>query len=205
MPKGREGQKFEREEWNRLKGANGELSRVAYDKCVAVVREIPFEVDASGPIVVFTPRMESINLAIDDADGVLRTADGLLRNTAGPSYVGFAKGLKADLHVVYGDGEPEVDAEKVKGASVVVFVTRNAERGGWQLAWLAEVVRLRREVDGELARVVVVMSCGPYDFLGEESALGCVACFEYTQPALARAGRVVLGLGEGVGRVPVQI
>ncbi|EIM80079.1 glycoside hydrolase [Stereum hirsutum FP-91666 SS1] len=202
---GWEGEKFEREEWKRLKAANGELSRDAYDKCVAVVREIPFAVDASGPIVVFTPRMESINLAIDDADGVLRTADGLLRNTAGPSYVGFAKGLNADLHVVYGDGEPEVDAEKVKGASLVVFVTRNAERARWELGWLGEVVRLRREVDGDLARVVVVMSCGPYDFLGEDCVLGCVACFEYTAPALERAGRVVLGLGSGVGRVPVEI
>lgn len=55
-------------------------------------------------ILVLTPAMERINPAVDEPEdtttvtaggeeGILKTADGKLRNTAGPSYVSFARAL----------------------------------------------------------------------------------------------------------------
>ncbi|KAF7795194.1 hypothetical protein EIP86_006343 [Pleurotus ostreatoroseus] len=124
---------FDVERWEAHREAHGRLRRRAYVAGVAVVSDVrgvlPLKrAGEKGPVVVFTPRMESVNLAVDDAEGVLRDvgavagehedagedagegegvrrdAHGRVRNTAGPSYYAFAAAIAARApaqHVVY--------------------------------------------------------------------------------------------------------
>ena len=208
---------FKKSEWDRLKAANLSLSREAYARSVALVRNprsvVPLP--KRGKVVVLTPVMESLNQAVDDAEGVLRTGDGKLRNTAGPSYLAFTESVK-DLvqgdvvHIVYAGGEPlsAAQADDVREADAVVFVTRNADRSVWQRKHLTDVLIIRRK-QSKPERVVVLASCAPYDLMdmrdedGLLSGLGYVASFEFTVNALSAAAGVIFGEDQAKGRVPV--
>ncbi|KAI0299016.1 glycoside hydrolase [Multifurca ochricompacta] len=165
------GTNFDEMKWDRLKTENLTLSRQTYASSIALIRDpdgvIPLPKSA-GVVVLLTPRMESLNLAVADADGVPRK-DGLkLRNTAGPSYLALAESISkrvkgASLHDVYTPEEPfstELE-DAINHAASVLFVTRSAERSTWQLDRLREVLRLRKVSRG----VVVLASYGPYDLL----------------------------------------
>lgn len=99
------------DKWGALKNTNAALSAQAYTASMTLLQNNPQVLPLSSsqkPIVVFTPRKESINLAVDDAEGVLRDAEGRLRNTAGPSYYAFAEAIgrrAAMQHIVYAPGE----------------------------------------------------------------------------------------------------
>ncbi|KAI0255532.1 glycoside hydrolase superfamily [Lactifluus subvellereus] len=210
------GSKFDEGEWGRLKAENIMLSRHTYASTIALVRNpndvIPLP-KSSGDVVVLTPRMESLNPAVDDADSVPRMGSREPRNTAGPSYLALAASVGervdgASLHDVYSPEEPfsaEVE-DAIDRAASVLFVTRNADqsRSAWQLDRLQEVLRLRRES----RKVVVLASCGPYDLLAAPElegldGVGYVACFEFTVNALDAAAAVIFGEKEAKGRVPV--
>ncbi|KAI0039837.1 glycoside hydrolase family 3 protein [Auriscalpium vulgare] len=204
---------FDYTSWQIAKAASRALSAKAYAMSIALLQNpnkaIPLHTD--GSVMVFTPRTESINLAIDDADGLLRTSDGKLRNTAGPSYITFAADVTArtspaTLHVVYGPGESlaPADQERLRGARSVLFVTRNADRSVWQRDYLRYVLGLRGGPSG----VVLLASCAPYDLLDVppgDALLGVayVTSFEFTVPALKAANAVVFGEVQAEGKVPV--
>ncbi|KAI0270756.1 glycoside hydrolase family 3 protein [Gloeopeniophorella convolvens] len=204
---------FDEDQWGRLKAEHKALSRDTYAASTALVQNpdgvVPLS--KSGPLVLLTPRMESLNLAVDDADGVLRTVDGKLRNTAGPSYLAFAATISArvegaSLHAVYSPGEPlSAELRDALGhADAVVFVTRNADRSTWQLDGLREVLRLRKDAK----RLVVLATCAPYDLLAASEleglrGVGYVASFEFTAKALDAAAAVIFGDETAKGTVPV--
>ncbi|KAI9454227.1 glycoside hydrolase family 3 protein [Lactarius psammicola] len=214
------GQEFDEVEWARLKAEHVALSRQTYAASIALVRNpnaiIPLP--KSGSAVVLTPRMESLNLAVDDAtDGTSRSSTGdrqrLLRNkTAGPSYMAFAESVSkrvngASVHIVYSPEEllgAELE-DAIEHATSVLFVTRNADRSTWQLDRLREVLRLRKES----RRVVVLASCAPYDLLAAPADIeglrdvGYVASFEFTVGALEAAVAVIFGEEVAKGKVPV--
>ncbi|KAH9008604.1 glycoside hydrolase [Lactarius deliciosus] len=194
---------FDEAGWARLKAAHVALSRQTYAAAIALVRNpcavVPLP--KSGATVVLTPRIESLNLAVDDDD-----ADG---HTAGLSYMALAESVSrrvggASVHVVYSPDEPLGGAELDDAASVL-FVTRNADRSTWQLDRLREVLRLRRE----LRRVVVLASYTPYDLLAAPRDIeglcdvGYVASFEFTAGALDAAVAVIFGEEVAKGKVPV--
>ncbi|KAH9177917.1 glycoside hydrolase [Lactarius sanguifluus] len=200
---------FDEAGWARLKAAHVALSRQTYATAIALVRNpgavVPFP--KSGATVVLTPRMESLNLAVDDDD-----ADRQLparNNTAGPSYIALAESVSkrvdgASVHVVYSPDEPLGGAE-LEDAASVLFVTRNADRSTWQLDRLREVLRLGRES----RRVVVLASYAPYDLLAAPRDMeglgdvGYVASFEFTAGALDAAIAVIFGEEVAKGKVPV--
>ncbi|KAI0314485.1 glycoside hydrolase superfamily [Amylostereum chailletii] len=206
---------FPKEEWDQLKEMNLSLSAAAYAASTALIQDpkyiLPFK--NGGSILILSPVPESINLAVDDADGVLRTKDGKLRNTAGPSYVALAHTLRsfaADVHhVVYAPDAPlDVEAEAwVRKADGVICATRNADRAAWQLDRLREVQRLRAEKEG-VANMVGIASCAPYDMLSLKAGdllltFPWIATFEFTAKALEAAAGVIFGAHTAVGRVPV--
>ncbi|KAF8438655.1 hypothetical protein L210DRAFT_3646904 [Boletus edulis BED1] len=161
--------------------AHAKLSKRAYGASTAIIRG-PLPEVRPGPVLVLTPEVESVNKAVDDAEE---------KNTAGPNYVAFAASVQrrreSTRHMVYSRNEEEVRAEvvdAVKEAVLVIFVTRNADRGVWQLRYL-------RQVGMHGTEVVVVASCGPYDAVDE--SYGCVCSFEYTPAALEAAAAVVFG------------
>ncbi|KAI0063301.1 glycoside hydrolase [Artomyces pyxidatus] len=198
-------------DWRALKAQNKLLSHEAYAASIAVVQDpqSTLPLPKAGPVVVFTPRMESLNLAVDDADGILRTADGQLRNTAGPSYVAFARNVRdrigtGAVHAVYVpmDGLSAEHEEQLRSASAIVFATRNADRSSWQLDYLRKVLRVRKD------NVVVLGSCAPYDLLAlgkddELRSVTYVVSFEFTATALTAAAAVIFGDAQAAGRVPV--
>lgn len=166
----------------------------------------------AGPAVLFTPRMENINPAVDDPEGQLRDAAGRLRNTAGPSFLALAasiaKRAPAIEHVVYAPDE-EISGtlkESLRGASSVVFATRNGfEKGAWQVEYLRRVAEVVQS-DGGLWKIVAVSTCAPYDLLaaGKLDLTG-IATYEFTIPALEAAAAAIYGEMEISGSIPVTM
>jgi len=141
--------------------------------------------------------MESLNKAVDDADGVLRTKDGALRNTAGPSFLAFAESIRKRAlctHTVY---EPDVELKVSTETTAIIFTLRNADRSPWQLD------SLKRLAASAQVPIILVGSCAPYDSATVTQPY--VACFEYTPAALESAARFIFGeQGPAVGIVPVK-
>ncbi|KAF8553626.1 glycoside hydrolase family 3 protein [Imleria badia] len=178
--------------------AHAKLSEQAYGASTAVLKG-PLPEVRPGPVLVLTPEVESVNKAVDDAEE---------KNTAGPhyNYIAFAASVRRrrddTQHVVYSGREvPAKVVGAVREAALVVFVTRNADRSGWQTAYLR---RLRQHIPGGTG-VVVLASCGPYDLVdAADVEYGLVASFEYTPAALEAAAGVIFGERAGRGVAPVM-
>ncbi|CDO75456.1 Glycoside Hydrolase Family 3 protein [Trametes cinnabarina] len=167
----------------------------------------------SGPAVLLTPRMESINLAMDDAEGQLRDGAGRVRNTAGPSFLAFAASVSRRVpaveHVVYAPGDDFSNAlkENLRGATSVIFATRNGfDKGAWQIDALHKVTDIVRDGEGGLKKMVAVSTCAPYDLLAVgELEVPAIATYEFTIPALEAATAAIYGEVEVTGKVPVRM
>ncbi len=208
---------FQTEQVAALQKEHQLLSRRAYAASIShIPNSKPFTTPLStaGPVVLFTPRKESLNRAVDDDEAQLRDAAGRVRNTAGPSYSAFAKAIAGRVpaieHVVYAPDE-EVSAalvEKLRAAGSIVFATRNGyDKGAWQVAFFEKVLEAAgsggRGVDG---RVVAVSTCAPYDLLTlTEVAVPAIATFEFTVPALEAAAAAIYGESAVTGNVPVKM
>ncbi|KAJ6496808.1 glycoside hydrolase family 3 protein [Mycena vulgaris] len=186
-------------EWANAKQESAVLSDKAYRMSTALVNGAgALPLTPGQPVALFTPPMESLNKAVDDADGVLRTKDGALRNTAGPSFLAFSGsiGTRAPCtHAVYErDAALTVPAE----CTAVIFTLRNADRSPWQLDSLQQLAKSVQ------VPIIVVGSCAPYDAASVTQPY--VACFEYTPAALEGAARFIFGeQGPAVGTVPVAV
>ncbi|KAK7440070.1 hypothetical protein VKT23_017319 [Stygiomarasmius scandens] len=156
-------------QWQNLKEENAGIALEGYQRSVQV-RDGFVPLDRNSPTTLYTPANESINLAVDDAEGVLRTKDGKVRNTAGPSFVAMASKLGCK-HVVYRDA---VDVQ----AGQAIFVFRNGLTSEWQQKAL-EVVR------EQSSRVAVVSTGTPYEDWD-------VATCESSRCALAQAAARVV-------------
>jgi len=194
------------------------LSRHAYAASTTLVRDrgkcIPLSVKLATkerPILLFTPKPESLNLAVDDPteEGVLRTSDNLIRNTAGPSYNSFAKSIakrsEFTYHTVYHSNYDPMEAQSaVENSSVVIFVLRSADRSPWVQKILNVVSRLTKEKGIPL---FLISSYTPYDLLEtgtEYSDLTYICTFEFTPLALEAAAAVVFGEEKAQGKLPVR-
>lgn len=195
------GKPFDEEGMNALQASNRTLSEEAYAKSTALVYgSLP--VFSPGKIVVMTPVVESLNAAVDDAEGVQRTEKGHVRNAAAPYYTFFAESVRHRAgrveHLVY---VADFDCRRDFGQGVI-FVTRNADRSAWQLDVLE---RVRTQTIG--LPLVVLASCAPYELFSRRvlGVQACVASFEYTSEALEAAARVVFNEIPPVGKAPVSI
>ncbi|KAG9311024.1 glycoside hydrolase family 3 protein [Chiua virens] len=176
--------------------ANTKLSKKAYGASTAVIKG-PVPRVGPGAVLILTPEVESVNKAVDDEGE---------KNTAGPHYIAFAGRVRMrreTQHMVY-SREPvpdDVVAALEARPALVIFVTRNADRSAWQVAYL-------RGLKGHISddtRVVVLASCGPYDLMdASDVEYARVLSFEYTVNGLDGAVGVILGETEGGGRVPVS-
>ncbi|KAI0632880.1 glycoside hydrolase [Trametes polyzona] len=202
-----------------LKKDHSLLSRRAYQASIShIPNSRPFvRLSKIGPAVLFTPRMENINPAVDDPEGQLRDAAGRLRNTAGPSYLAFAAAIAQRVpaveHVVYTPQEEITDAlkENLRAATSVIFATRNGyERGAWQVEYLRRIVDVVRgaDSDGGPQKMVAVATCAPYDLLSEAAGRGlevpALATYEFTIPALEAVTAAIYGEADVVGSIPVR-
>lgn len=199
------------DQWNSLRADNLRLSRNAYDKSIALVKNLGDAIPLQkNKVILYTPRTESINKAVDDPESVLRTADGKLRNTVGPSYLAFANSVRervsACQHVVYAPDSSTEDLALEAGAEGVVFTLRNADRAEWQITQLKKVLH---EAKHRSVPVVILASCAPYDLMGapgifeHDAKIAYVASFEFTPEALQAATKVIFGEMQAVGSVPV--
>ncbi|KAI0759135.1 glycoside hydrolase [Fomes fomentarius] len=169
----------------------------------------PFSaLSSAGPAVVFTPRMESLNRAVDDAEDQLRDAAGNLRNTVGPSYSAFAKAIgrrvPAIEHIVYGPDHPisSVLEGNLRSARSIIFATRNGyDKGAWQVEFFKKVVETVRDKE----KIVAVSTCAPYDLLAlHDVEVPALATFEFTVPALDAAAAAIYGESAVSGTIPVK-
>ncbi|KAJ6504856.1 glycoside hydrolase family 3 protein [Mycena vitilis] len=185
-------------EWEKTKKESAALSDKAYRMSTTLINGTSALPLPSGqPVALFTPLMESLNKAVDDADGVLRTKGGAVRNTAGPSFLAFAEsiGKRAPCtHAVY---QPDLALKVPAEAKAVIFTLRNADRYPWQLDSLKQLAACVQ------IPIVVVGSCAPYD-AASVTQFPYIATFEYTPVALEGAARVIYGEGPAVGVVPVK-
>ncbi|KAJ7090595.1 glycoside hydrolase family 3 protein [Mycena crocata] len=186
-------------DWTKTKKESAEISEKGYRTSTTLINgsgALPLKVGQH--IALFTPPMESLNKAVDDADGVLRTKDGALRNTAGPSFLSFAESISKRApcaHTVY---ERDIELNVSADCTAAIFTLRNADRSSWQLDSLE---RLTKSVQ---VPIIVVGSCAPYEAASVKQPY--VACFEYTPDALEGATRFIFGeQGPAVGIVPVKL
>ncbi|KDQ16431.1 glycoside hydrolase family 3 protein [Botryobasidium botryosum FD-172 SS1] len=240
----------EREVWA-MKKVHKELSERAYAASTALVRDplgvLPLSHVASGTgtaarVLLLTPRPESLNAAVDDPEhtpaptsaeeGTLRTADGKLRNTAGPSYnalaaaverrLARANGERGLVHYVYSRDTRAKDVLDSFGASrdgpgavgVIIFATQNAHPSKeWQLALLRDLLT-SPGITAASVPAVLLATCGPYecgaisgtDAAGKElEGVACVATFEFTPEALEAGVKVLFGEVKPAGMVPVRL
>ncbi|KAJ4481059.1 glycoside hydrolase [Lentinula aciculospora] len=196
---------WNRDAWNELKHRNAALSSAAYKQTIVCLKEGEM-LDHRGKIVVFTPAMESYNLAVDDAEGVLRTKGGAVRNTAGASFLSFVEAIKKSVpntrHVVFGQQDTE-SQYAVQPGEQVIFTLRNADRAKWQLQGLDSTLYSAKE------KVVVVSSSTPYDLIGFQSKYRTdyahLGCSEYTKSSLEAVKSVIFGEEKALGKTPVQV
>ncbi|KAK1224878.1 hypothetical protein PQX77_012189 [Marasmius sp. AFHP31] len=195
------------EEWGKAKLESKRVSEEAYGKSTVIIQDadtvLPFKRTKT---VVYTPENESYNKAVDDAEGVLRTKGGQVRNTAGEFFTSFASSVKARAgtvaHVVYPKANPtEVNVDVLNGAEQVVFVLRNADRGRWQIAALEQVIRQNPP------KLAVLSSSTPYDLDGVVLAApyAHLASSEYTAEALEATASVIFGERVAGGSLPVKL
>ncbi|KAI5892413.1 glycoside hydrolase [Schizophyllum commune H4-8] len=201
-------------EWATMKEAHKALSAEAYARIVAVIKDnnvLPLESD--GKIVLFTPELDSLNKAVDDAEGVLRGPNGAVRNTVGASFASMrnfiADRAKEVSHIICEkpkEGESQPKPASSEGASAVIFALRNADRAEWQLEYLRPVIQ---DAQARGVPVVLLSSCAPYDLMGAQDVLEAagayLASFEYTREALEAAVRVIFGEITATAKVPVKV
>lgn len=188
---------------------NAHLSAEAYAASTTLIRgPLPVINDNGGPVLVMTPVMESLNRAVDDNMPILMNA----AQAAGPHYLAFAQSVALRVnsrHLVYtplpmhGQGQlPDEISGALGAASAIIFVTRNADRSGWQVDYLR---RLLHEKRGNKP-IIILASCGPYDVVGAPDIQEPIlASFEYTASALEAAAGVIFGEHEVMGRLPVSL
>ncbi|KZP01871.1 glycoside hydrolase family 3 protein [Calocera viscosa TUFC12733] len=203
------------EVWTEMKKSHAALSEEAYAASTALIRDAGrlLPLDKRAPLVLFTPQAEKINLAVDDSpspEGVLIDKNGKRRNTAGPSYVSFAKcldGKTKTQNIVYGPDQPVASTIDsilpLTAGTSIVFCTRNADRSTWQID---ELRSLFAALGTASPRIVIIATCAPYDLLGVTGLedLTYVATFEFTVAALETAAKVLFGDLKAVGKVPVM-
>ncbi|KIK93761.1 glycoside hydrolase family 3 protein [Paxillus rubicundulus Ve08.2h10] len=195
---------------------NKNLSISSYAASTALIRgPLPDLGKLPGPVLVLTPQMESLNKAVDDAAGELRSSSDQVKNTAGPHYLAFAASVSArrsgSQHFAYSRLSPDDDASSELSSTLrnqemhpagIIFVTRNADRSTWQLEYLR---KLKRHIPNRTA-VIILASCAPYDLIAAlDIEYPCLVSFEYTPAALEAASAVIFGENVANGRVPVNI
>ena len=192
-----------------LKSENIALSESAYLASTALIsdRTRALPIPKGSAVILFTPESESLNRAVDDAEAVLRTKNGDIRNTAAPSDIFFGSSISARTqnmyHVVYAKDLTVTEelGKQLSIAKYIVFATRNADRSAWQLRTLAAIA----EVKNADTEVIIISTCAPYDLLNAklDFPFAYLATFEFTRPALETVTRVIFGEAEPVGKVPV--
>ncbi|KZT37698.1 glycoside hydrolase family 3 protein [Sistotremastrum suecicum HHB10207 ss-3] len=183
------------------------LSEETYTRAITLLSDpkktLPLPINSS--ILLLTPTIQSLNPAVDD-QGVLKTKDGVLRNTAGPSYLAMASAASAYCqlnHAVYSK-DIIINEESFRDVSAVIFVTRNANQSDWQIKVLQ---KLMHSLPYD-TKVVVLASCGPYDLQASHDIrqrVAYLAAYEFTKPALEAAVGVIFGDHEAQGSLPVQL
>lgn len=207
---------FEVEKWTSLRKQNAQLSKDAYAASTALVCDplhvLPIK---GGSSLVFTPVVDSLNKAVDDSDGVIRTKAGTVRNTAGSSFLSLFASVSRrtepqSLHVIYSalddEGLPRDVQESISSASSIIFATRHDSRSIWQIDYLRKVIRHLGSLNRNATPVpvVVLASCAPYDLLDvKDLEVAYVSSFEFTPPALEAATAIIFGEREAKGKVPV--
>ncbi|KLO10001.1 glycoside hydrolase [Schizopora paradoxa] len=168
-------------------------------------------------VTIYTPAKESINLAVDDPEvegahgddeGILRTESGVVRNRAGESYLAFARAVERNAgrdnvmgHFVFFPSD--FSQTKILLENAVIVCLRNAHQpsSAWQIQFLKRILNSALPS----TRVVVVLTCGPYDLSGQDAASLSVVkmlkgrgepvlcTFEFTKEALEAAVDALYG------------
>ncbi|KAF8961591.1 glycoside hydrolase superfamily [Flammula alnicola] len=204
----------------KVHATNLQLSQEVYLRSTTIVWNggsvIPLNADYFKPdkrLLLLTPKMENVNRAVDPGDGTLIGPGGVVRNTAGASYLALARAVKKRTkldHVVF-SADGAILADILNGVGGLIFVMRNADLKRWQLEYL-ERLRLRiKEMQLDSIPVILLSSCGPYDLRGAaekktyEDWTGYMATYEFTAEAFEAAVRVMFGEEKGLGVMPVDL
>ncbi|KIJ43009.1 glycoside hydrolase family 3 protein [Sphaerobolus stellatus SS14] len=193
-----------------LKRLGAAVQRDSYSKSIAVISDqdtvIPLRPSENDTVLVFIPQLESLNRAVDDAENIIRTADGKLRNTVGPSYMAFADSISKRVSgrsksIVYGPKD-SVPSEDIHNANSIIFATRNGDKSTWQMDYLKQVLDIT-----EGKPVVILATLTPYEVLTPitgHSKAAYMCSFEYTALALETSAATIFGEIKAHGHSPVR-
>jgi beta-N-acetylhexosaminidase len=218
---GVDGAQLDEDQVTRLKKTNAGLSARTYGKSIALVSAstpspLPLP-EAGTPIVLYVPRSESINAAVDeeDADTATKPSTKPIRNTLGPTYAGLAEALERRVSkdrlrlVVY--TPDEIDTTGLAPGGTVIFASQNAHTKAWQVDALKRLVEAHST---STLRIVLISTCAPYDIptlqtvvqgAGSTYTYACLATFEFTWPAFVSVVQVLFGEAQATGKIPVRL
>lgn len=165
---------------------NAHLSAESYAVSTASIRgTLPVVRKDDGPVLVMAPVMEYLAL---EQSVARRTNLRHLLYTPLPAH---------------GRGQlPDEISGALRATSAIIFVTRNADRSGWQVDYLRRLLQEKRGA----TPIIILVSCAPYDVVGAPDIQEpCLASFEYTPAALEAAVAVIFGEREAKGQVPVSL
>lgn len=200
------------EAYEELRRVNKVVAQEAYSRSIVVLNDenhiLPISKDGSAPIVLFTPMIQSLNMAVDDSESFARMADGGLKNTAGPSFLRLVDAVskafpKASVqHVVYGPNE-NLLPQDFPNAATVIFATRQAEQSLWQLEYLRNLIQ---SLYLKESKIIILATLTPYEVLSSVAGPGAVymCTFEHTAEAFRAAVSVISGESLPRGILPVK-
>ncbi|TDL21141.1 glycoside hydrolase [Rickenella mellea] len=204
-------QEMPEEELANMKRENELLSKRAYAASIAWIKggEMFEPIQPRDIVVIFTPKMERINLVVDDHEEVLLTSGGQIRNTAGPSYLAFAESISkragSSHHIIYGPDDTDKGdsfGAVLDSSTRIIFTTRNSYLSIWQIDYLRKLMT-HNSKRAKPALLTLVASCAPYDLMNaNDLVFPCLCSFEFTIPALDAIAAALFGETTVGGAVP---
>ena len=171
-----------------------QLQRESYQRSTTLIRNedalLPLHLDAEEQIIILSPQRNTTTM-VEDRYYTDETLAAAIRR----------------YHPLVGilpvDPETEEDGYKqllqtTSESAVFIIATVNAHLDAGQAELVRSLVSSKR-------RTIVIAVRNPYDLSAFPQAHTVLATYEYTQPALVAATRVIFGKSEAQGHLPVHI
>ncbi len=174
--------------------AHLQLQRESYQRSTTLIRNedalLPLHLEAEEQIIILSPQRNTATMVED-------------RYYSDETLAAIIRRYHPLVGILPVESETEEDGYKqllqtTSASAVFIIATVNAHLDAGQAALVRSLVASKR-------RTIVIAVRNPYDLSVFPQAHTLLATYEYTQPALVAAARVIFGKSESQGHLPVHI
>lgn len=171
-----------------------QLQRESYQRSTTLIRNegalLPLRLDPEEQIIILSPQRNTATM-VEDRYYSDETLAAAIRR-----YHPLVGILPVEIETEE-DGYKQL-LQTTSESAVFIIATVNAHLDKGQAALVRSLVSSKR-------RTIVIAVRNPYDLAAFPQARTVLATYEYTQPALVAAARVIFGKSEARGHLPVHI